>query len=186
MGKASWEMGWKERDETGRQVDADVDRQRAPAVDSLTHTAVSGWKSTTDTHVNSSHLCIAFSFKYLSLSSSLPCFCHLVYPVSACSYSITVMFTKKGHVDLKKSSAKFLDSKRESPKRLRDLRTVLGQCSLLLISPAPSPPPTVLFLPTVLSYRILSSLPHVPLSHADYHVSLCCRKHGTTRNPEII
>jgi hypothetical protein len=63
-----------------------------------------------------------------------------VWLIHACSYLIVsiirnkkTMFTKKGHADLRKSSAKFLDSKRESPKRLKDLRTVLGQLSRSLM-----------------------------------------------------
>ena len=55
------------------------------------------------------------------------------------------MFTKKGHVDLKKSSSKFLDSKRESPKRLKDLRTLLGQLSVSL------PSSSCLYVPLLLS-----------------------------------
>lgn len=50
------------------------------------------------------------------------------------------MFTKKGHVDLKKSTAKFLDSKRESPKRLKDLRTVLGQFAVTVLQSVPCSP----------------------------------------------
>ena len=41
------------------------------------------------------------------------------------------MFTKKGHVDVKRTSVKFLDSKRESAKRLKDLKILMGQSYLL-------------------------------------------------------
>lgn len=36
------------------------------------------------------------------------------------------MFTKKSHADIKKSTGKFQDCKKDSASRLRHLRTILG------------------------------------------------------------
>lgn len=37
------------------------------------------------------------------------------------------MFTKKSHADIKKSTAKLQDCKKDSASRLRHLRTILGK-----------------------------------------------------------
>ena len=143
-GEASWKQG------TGKQVvrvDADV-VDAATAVSASSRAAVtpvSRWVGVDGTHVNSLISLICFTSLLLQtplFPNCLPRPC-----VHACSCLTVTMFTKKGHVDLKKSSAKFLDSKRESPKRLKDLRTVLGQSFL---APASSSFP-------LLSSRIPSS-----------------------------
>lgn len=48
------------------------------------------------------------------------------------------MFTKKSNIDVKKSIAKIQDSKKDSPARLKHLKTILGnsqmiRCIFLLI-----------------------------------------------------
>lgn len=40
------------------------------------------------------------------------------------------MFSKKGHVDVKKSSLKVLDTKKDSPSRLKHLRVLLGKSEM--------------------------------------------------------
>lgn len=40
------------------------------------------------------------------------------------------MFTKKSNIDLKKSTAKIQDSKKDSTARLRHLKTILGKFQL--------------------------------------------------------
>lgn len=40
------------------------------------------------------------------------------------------MFTKKSHADVKKSTAKLQDCKKDSASRLRHLRTILGKYKL--------------------------------------------------------
>lgn len=41
------------------------------------------------------------------------------------------MFTKKSNIDVKKSIAKIQDSKKDSPARLKHLKTILGNLQMI-------------------------------------------------------